>query len=410
MVSIHKSEEVRKTLISYFAFLLIEVVMLSLLVGALLFGRWPETSVQLPENPRIAWVGPTWIEREQEFSYWETALHQINPGKRIVFRNLGWSGDTVFGEARAGFGSVEDGYKGLLSQVRDSKPNIIILGYGFNESFAGKAGLTAFKKQYTRLIGDLKPLGAAIFLTGVPPVVNRPPELVSAETLLENGGLYTKTIREIAKEQGIGFLNVEALKASKPTHTANGIHLRPEGYRDLAGPWVQALGLGGDAKPFQVSIDASARDAQRAVVDKFTANSAGGWDFSLKADRLPLAGGASGVVAFANLREGNWELRQGDKVVHKASAADWAKGQTVALPGDQAQAEELRKEVARKNREFFYRWRPQNETYLFGFRKHEQGQNAREIPQFDPIVEESEKRMVQLSQPKFHEFQLVPGN
>ena len=35
---------------------------------------------------------------------------------------------------------------------------------------------------------------------------------------------------------------------------------------------------------------------------------------------------------------------------------------------------------------YFYRWRPQNEIYLFGFRKHEQGNNAgSEIPLFDPL-------------------------
>jgi hypothetical protein len=32
---------------------------------------------------------------------------------------------------------------------------------------------------------------------------------------------------------------------------------------------------------------------------------------------------------------------------------------------------------------FFHRWRPANWTYLFGFRKHEQGRNAVEIPRFD---------------------------
>ena len=39
-----------------------------------------------------------------------------------------------------------------------------------------------------------------------------------------------------------------------------------------------------------------------------------------------------------------------------------------------------------KNRLYFHRWRPENETYIFGFRKKEQGQNAVEIPQFDPLV------------------------
>lgn len=49
--------------------------------------------------------------------------------------------------------------------------------------------------------------------------------------------------------------------------------------------------------------------------------------------------------------------------------------------------EALRQTVIRKDQLFFDRWRPQNETYLFGFRKHEQGQNAREIPEFDPLVQ-----------------------
>ena len=44
------------------------------------------------------------------------------------------------------------------------------------------------------------------------------------------------------------------------------------------------------------------------------------------------------------------------------------------------------KRFVAKNLLYFHRWRPQNVTYLFGFRKHEQGQNAVEIPQFDPLV------------------------
>ena len=32
-------------------------------------------------------------------------------------------------------------------------------------------------------------------------------------------------------------------------------------------------------------------------------------------------------------------------------------------------------------------------TYLFGFRKHEQGRNASEIPQFDPLIADLEKQI-----------------
>jgi hypothetical protein len=55
--------------------------------------------------------------------------------------------------------------------------------------------------------------------------------------------------------------------------------------------------------------------------------------------------------------------------------------------------ENLRKSIIEKNRLFFHRWRPANETYLYLFRKHEQGNNAKEIPQFDPIIEEREKEI-----------------
>jgi len=53
--------------------------------------------------------------------------------------------------------------------------------------------------------------------------------------------------------------------------------------------------------------------------------------------------------------------------------------------------EALRALINEKNRLFFHRWRPANETYLFGFRKHEQGRNAAEMPMFDPLVEKVER-------------------
>ena len=69
----------------------------------------------------------------------------------------------------------------------------------------------------------------------------------------------------------------------------------------------------------------------------------------------------------------------------------------------------LRRAIVRKNELYFYRWRPQNETYLFGFRKQEQGQNAREIPLFDPLVDEMEKEIARLGKPMPHMYQLVPA-
>ncbi len=59
--------------------------------------------------------------------------------------------------------------------------------------------------------------------------------------------------------------------------------------------------------------------------------------------------------------------------------------------------EPLSREVRWKDELFFNRWRPQNETYLFGFRKHEQGQNAKEIPMFDPLLKAADEKIQELS-------------
>ena len=54
------------------------------------------------------------------------------------------------------------------------------------------------------------------------------------------------------------------------------------------------------------------------------------------------------------------------------------------------QAEPLRQAILQKNRWWFNRSRPSNMAYVFGFRKHEQGQNAVEIPQYDEWIAKEE--------------------
>ena len=76
---------------------------------------------------------------------------------------------------------------------------------------------------------------------------------------------------------------------------------------------------------------------------------------------------------------------------YDAAAAVFAASSGHPLSGDFAgRTRALREAVVAKNRLFFHRWRPANETYLFLFRRHEQGNNAVEIPRFDPLVAEAE--------------------
>lgn len=77
-----------------------------------------------------------------------------------------------------------------------------------------------------------------------------------------------------------------------------------------------------------------------------------------------------------------------------------AMAETLRLPASEwqesAQTETLRQAVLRKNEWWFHRSRPANMAYVFGFRKHEQGQNAVEIPQYDDLIITEELRIAEL--------------
>ncbi len=56
-------------------------------------------------------------------------------------------------------------------------------------------------------------------------------------------------------------------------------------------------------------------------------------------------------------------------------------------------SEALRQVIVKKNEWWFHRSRPANMAYVFGFRKHEQGQNAVEIPKFDELIVAEEQHI-----------------
>jgi len=138
-----------------------------------------------------------------------------------------------------------------------------------------------------------------------------------------------------------------------------------------------------------------------------------GFQFTVTRDLLPLpaspvAGDDSAArkpgIVVKDLPDGRYLIDVDGK--HVPGHAHGGKAAVVAAV-DVQQTEEVRSLINAKNRQYFYRWRPQNETYLFGFRKHEQGQNAREIPLFDPIVAELEAKIATLRKPKPHTYKLI---
>ena len=119
--------------------------------------------LHLKDGDRIVLVGGAMIEREQRYGYWETALTLLHPELNLQFRNLGWSGDTVYGDSRAGFGTTADGYRLLKEQILAANPTILLIAYGANEAFDGPSGLPRFKEGMRRLLHDLAPFRRAWF-------------------------------------------------------------------------------------------------------------------------------------------------------------------------------------------------------------------------------------------------------
>ena len=109
----------------------------------------------------------------------------------------------------------------------------------------------------------------------------------------------------------------------------------------------------------------------------------------------------------AGLAPGRYTLKIDGDAVATADASGWEEGERIVAGPEFVQLESLRRAIIEKNLLYFYRWRPQNETYLFGFRKHEQGNNAREIPEFDPLVAEQERLIALLRVPVMHLYELV---
>ena len=266
---------------------------------------------ELKSGDRIIFLGNTLIERAQKFGSWESVFLRSFPQAKLSFRNLGWSADTVWSDSRGIFDPPAAGYQRMLKQVKDLKPKVILLGYGGNEAYAGKAGLQAFQKQLQKLLIDLKPTGAKMVIISPHRSENAGHPLPDPASHNRDLKLYTDLLQETAARGNHYYIDLYSQLIPEPAGkpglkwTTNGIHLTKAGYEKAGNVIANDLGL----SPVMLSPSVE---------------------------------------------------------------------------------QEVRQMTFEKNRQYFYSWRPQNITYLLGFRKHEQGQNAKELPQFIPLIEEKE--------------------
>lgn len=389
---------------------------LALLILVGLAAAAPAETLELKDGDRVVLIGSTLIEREQRYGYWETMLTSRYPRRNIEFRNLGWSGDTVWGEARAGFGTPVDGYKALLEHVATLKPTVLLLSYGLNESFAGEAGLSAFDTQFQKLLGDLKPLKARIAVLAPLRLEKQPAPLPDPTQANQNLWHYVSAMHEATGNRDHLWIDVKELidrhqATDEPLRlTDNGLHLTPLGYFVTAGILENALQF--SPSGWHVELDAPDKlgrtDGTKLSDLKATLT---GVQFTLTSTVLPTTAalrspGHSGVLAVRGLSPGKYQLSVDGVPLATATHEQWSALVGVDDPHELRQIEQLRTAIIKKNELYFHRWRPQNVTYLFGFRKHEQGNNAAEIPKFDPLVAEQEAKIAALRVPQPHKFEL----
>lgn len=280
---------------------------------ALLVAADPVPKFSLNDGDRVVWLGSTLVEREQRYGYWEAALLAAHADKKITFRNLGWSGDTVHGEARGrfDFNNPDKCFKQIIDQTMELKPTVIFVSYGTNESFEGKEGLPKFEKGMAKLLDALKPTNARVVLFS-PVRFEKSASLPDPAPANERLALYADAIKGVAEKRGLYFADAfRRVRVDVAPVSENGMHLSEDGYQLTAPLFLAALGH------------------------------------------------------------------------NVASAAP-------------TERDALRKAVVAKNEQFFNKWRPQNETYLTGFRKHEQGRNAKEIAEFDPFIAKAEDEIAKL--------------
>ncbi|MBI3417783.1 MAG: hypothetical protein HY043_21030 [Verrucomicrobia bacterium] len=388
---------------------------------------------ELLNGDRVVFLGDTLIEREQSYGYVEARLTVRWPTNNITFRNLGWSADTLTGRSRVSFDwskPESEWFANLKSQIAAVKPTVAFLGYGMASSFDGEAGLPKFKSDLRKLMDAIQEIAGEkkVRFVLLGPVRHEDlgapwPNPAAHNQQLES---YSKATAEVAKERGTYFVNLfdpfgDAMKRRfVQPYTDNGIHLNAFGYSRLADELERQLRLYPLSYRVGVEQGGTLRPGSDASLVSGMSRTTNYIKFTLQETTLPFprttddpnarlldTTAPPNMMQFQKLAPGRYTLKIDGVEYLYFTEREAARRRDIDIGPSLLQVERLRRTILKKNELFFHRWRPQNQTYLFGFRKYEQGQNAREIPQFDPLVAAEEAKIAELRKPVKHVFEVV---
>jgi putative heme-binding domain-containing protein len=203
--------------------------------------------LELKPGDHISIVGNTLGDRMQHDGWLETMLQSRYPRHELVTRNLAFSADTLTVRLRsAGFGSPDD-------WLKKTEADVIFAFFGFNESFAGEAGIEQFKQdlvEFIRHTRDQQYNGrSAPRLVLFTPTAHEQlptPNLPSGEENNRRLALYCAAMAEVARAEQVPLIDLfnrsqEMFQRSDEPLTINGIHFTERGNRLLAKAIDRAL-------------------------------------------------------------------------------------------------------------------------------------------------------------------------
>ena len=197
-------------------------------------------TLELRPGDHVALIGNTLADRMQHEGSFEAMLQVRFPRHHLVIRDLGFSGDEVDVRLRsADFGTPDE----WLTKVQ---ADVVLAFFGSNEAGAGRAGAEAFRGKLDGMVKHL--LAGRYNGKSAPRVVLFSPiaregakgrDLPDDAADNENRRLYAEITGEVAKANGVGFLDLfpisrKIYSGGDGPFTINGIHLNDLGNRRLA--------------------------------------------------------------------------------------------------------------------------------------------------------------------------------
>ncbi|HEX5223002.1 MAG TPA: PVC-type heme-binding CxxCH protein [Verrucomicrobiae bacterium] len=206
--------------------------------------------LELKPDDHIAILGNALADRMQHHGWLETLIYAKFPDHKLVFRNLAVAGDEVATWHRSeNFGSRDE-------WLKQTKADVVFGFYGFNESFAGDAGLEKFKKDLAKFVEQTKAANysgkGAPRLVLFSPIANEEladPSQPDPTANNQNLRKYSAAMAEVAKANGVLFVDLfsiseklyaQAAQRKQPL-TFNTFLLTEAGDKALAPEIFQAL-------------------------------------------------------------------------------------------------------------------------------------------------------------------------